>query len=562
MAAAGEWRPVSHEDNDLGDDDEGDGDTPRSCGCARLSGALLVVLVVLGALVAIVHPRPGGVTLRDHGMESGQVADGNRTQPPILEMDEPVRVTSWMVDGVRFAPDGIDLSSRACAPFSMDPNRTVRERIEQRALTADAARALQTAEPHGNQSWCAISVCTPSRDPMRVFHMQDVCMHNDTFFLLSDRDTEPAVLVDDWWGNPKRPRKFKRFLQEVSIESHVPGRHIWLGSSWTIITPKFRFGHANIFHAILEEIGWLGRTAQCGSIATGPDHNILLTQRRRLLGRSSTGRLWEIAAAGGHTFFAPMDESTALCFRRLHFEANTPLQPHDPPAAACEHVGALHAKRPSWPRWPAGERSFGGFDQIVSQARVRVGLEPGNGPVEGKWQIPRVTVVHRLKNRRLLNIAYVAWVLRDIGFHVTVVSLECMPLEAQLAVVSNSSTLLGVHGAGLTLGHALPPDSLVIELRSAPCTEEARGVPYQMRPRNRIIPAPAAAVMPNASCPPPWKYNRRDYDVVVDIEAVLRTVYEKDPIVARNRRRWPMPEWMRGSSPHAWKMITSESRII
>ncbi|KAG8467517.1 hypothetical protein KFE25_000833 [Diacronema lutheri] len=536
MARTASWTPLRHDEDDDGFDDEPDAQRAR-WGRGQLLALGLTALVLAGALAAVTQPRAawpragGGA----HGAPDAGAADGGEEDPPPAtpaDVDEPVRITSWMRQGIRFAPAGIDLASRECMPFVMDPNRTVRERIEQQPLTAAAARALRTIEPHDEFSWCTISSCAPHTDPIRVFHLQDVCMHNDTLYVLSDRNAPPVVLVDDWWGSPRRPRRYSRFLQEVHGEASVPGTPVWLGGSWTVVTPKFRFGHANIFHAILEEIGWLGRTTKCGAIATGVDHNILLTQRRHLLGRSSTGRLWEIAANGGHTYYLPMDASTAFCFRRLHFESNTPLAPADPSGAACAHVGALHTRPPVWPRWPAGEASFGGFDQIVHAARARVGLDADNGPVAAKWRTPRVTIVHRLKNRRLLNIEYVAWVLRDTGFDVTVVSLECMPLEAQLAVVSNSSTLLGVHGAGLTLGHALPPDALVIELRSAPCTEEARGIPYQMRPRNAIIPAPAVAVMPNASCPPPWKYNRRDYDVVVDIAAVLRTIFDKDPVAS------------------------------
>jgi hypothetical protein len=70
--------------------------------------------------------------------------------------------------------------------------------------------------------------------------------------------------------------------------------------------------------------------------------------------------------------------------------------------------------------------------------------------------------------------------------------------------------------------------------------KQAHGVPYQMRRQNRIIPAPAVAVMPNASCPPPWKYNKREYGAVVDIDAVMRTIYEKDPIASQRARPW----WM------------------
>jgi len=127
---------------------------------------------------------------------------------------------------------------------------------------------------------------------------------------------------------------------------------------------------------------------------------------------------------------------------------------------------------------------------------------------------------------------------------VTIVSLECLPLEAQVAVVSNSSTLMGIHGAGLTLGHTLPEDALVLELRTGACTEEARGVPYQMRAAARIVPAPREAVMPTRACPPPWKYNTRERDGVADIAAILDAIYELDPVASkapaweRNRTRW------------------------
>mmetsp|Transcript_18878 Transcript_18878/g.47038 ORF Transcript_18878/g.47038 Transcript_18878/m.47038 type:complete len:479 (+) Transcript_18878:1817-3253(+) len=449
-----------------------------------------------------------------------------------------------MIRGVRFAPAGVNLSSRACPPFSMDPDRATRARLDQRPLTAAVALAMQTALPLGNASWCSVSACSTSA-PLRIFHMTDVCVHNDDFFLLSDRDTEPVTLVDDWYASPKHHKTYKRTIREVRSEAGIPGQQVWLKDSWMITSPKFRFGHGNIFHAILEEIGWLGRATTCGKIATAPDMNYILLPRRHLLGRSPTGRLWEIAAEGASSYYMPKEQNHSICFRRLHFD--TTLEPVASAAseASCAHVGALHAKPPEWPGWPAArEKVFPGFDEIVSRARVRVGLAPEHGDIGGRYATPRVTVVHRLKNRRLLNIEYVAWILRDEGFHVTVVSLECLPLEAQLALVSNSSTLLGVHGAGMTLGHALPPDALVIELRTAPCTEEARGIPYQMRHHSRIIPAPAVAVMPNASCPPPWKYNKREYDAVVDIDAVLRTIYEKDPIAIASRR--PRPWWMLG----------------
>jgi hypothetical protein len=317
----------------------------------------------------------------------------------------------------------------------------------------------------------------------------------------------------------------------------VPGTKTWLRHSWVIASPRFRFGLSNIFHSILEEVGWFGRAMSCGRVAASAETRYLLMHRRRLLGRNTVGRLWEIATGGVGSYFIPQAAAaSAFCFERLHVESEGGAL--EPMAAMCAHVAALHPKGPhEWPGWPAADATFVGFASIVEKARARLGLRPALVAVEaeaaaGAWAAPRVTVVHRLKNRKLVNVAFLVRALRDAAFDVTVVSLECMPLEAQLAVVSNSSTLLGVHGAGLTLGHALPQDALVLELRSAPCTEEARGVPYQMRRRNRIIAAPHDAVGPQVACPPPWKYNSREMDAVVDIGAVMSTIFAKDVIAS------------------------------
>lgn len=448
------------------------------------------------------------------------------------EGDNPVVLTASMVDGVRFSPAGITLRSTECAPFSMDPNRTSRTNMVQRQLTPGSASAMASAEPHGARSRCSLNVCDP-RPPTRVLALENVCLHNDTFYALSDRDAGPVLLMEDWWGDPKARTAYRRFLREVSSEAALPGRPVWLRDTWVVTSPRFRFGLGNIFHSILEEVGWLGRMMICGRIAADSGTRYLMMHRRRLLGRNTIGRLWEIATDGSGTYYIPGDAASAtFCFRRVHVESEG--GDVDPIADTCSHLASLHPKgEHTWPGWPAGEHTFVGFPTIVQRARARLGYPPAVPPVGELWPVARVTVVHRLKNRKLLNVAYLVRALKDAGYLVTVVSLECMPLEAQLALVSNSSTLLGVHGAGLTLGHALPQDALVIELRSAPCTEEARGVPYQMRRRNEIIPAPLDAVGPQIKCPPPWKYNSREMDAVVDIAAVLRTIRAKDPVASR-----------------------------
>jgi len=457
---------------------------------------------------------------------------------PLPEADEgdyAVALTASMVDGVRYSPAGLTLRSTECSPFSMDPNRTRRTNMVQRPLTSSSARELRSAEPHGVRARCSLRTCNP-RPPTRVLALENVCLHNETFYLLSDREAAPVLLTEDWWGDPKDRSTYRRYLKEVAAEAAVPGERVWLDYTWVVTSPRFRFGLGNIFHSILEEVGWLGRMMICGAVAADSGTRYLMMHRRRLLGRNTIGRLWEIGTGGTGTYYIPGEAAGAtFCFRRLHVESEG--GDVRPIADTCAHVAGLHPPGAhTWPGWPADDAKFVGFLTIVQRARERLGFPPEVPPVGALWDIPRVTVIHRLKNRKLLNIAYVVRALHDAQYAVTVVSLECMPLEAQLAVVSNSSTLLGVHGAGLTLGHALPQDALVIELRSAPCTEEARGVPYQMRRHNAIIPAPLDAVGPQVVCPPPWKYNSREMDAVVDIAAVLEAIRAKDPVASRAAR--------------------------
>jgi len=514
-------------DNDF--DDEGLPTRGRGGGglvilCAGVSCALLA-----GAGLGVGAVRFGYIQ-----SSSGAATEG----PSGPRGDTPPRVTDRIEGGVRFTPDGVDYKSTTCPAFDMDPDAATRDRIEIKQLQRAVALGLPTWRQERKQSWCSISRChDPKRErkapPNSVLHVQDVCLKGETLYLLSDRDAEPALITQDWWGPPTSKKHYKLLFKEVTSFDAL-GKALWLGEEWLAGVPKFRFGQRNIFHVILEEMGWLGRLTRCGKVSTGPETNHLLLQHRPLLGFHPAGRMWEVAARGGRSWFIPEDhKEEVFCFHHLHLEVSTHGEAQDAALAACEHVSRLAGESPpAWPGWPAGEATFRGFPDVVRTARARVGIEPELGKAE-RWDKPRVTVVHRLANRKLLNVAYVGLMLRDAGMDVTIVALECMPLEAQIAVVSNSSTLLGVHGAGMTFGHALPSDALVIELRSGPCTEEARGIPYQMRPRNQIVPSPRVAVMPNGTCPPPWKYNSRAFDVVVDIDAVLRVIRKKDPIASR-----------------------------
>lgn len=467
-----------------------------------------------------------------------------RTTVVVLE-DSGVSLSVAVRDGIRYAPAYVTEWSTRCRPFAMQPNATVRNRLNSPALSvAEARRIALPTPPRAPTTSCHLHRCDANGEK-HILSLSDVCFvpRNNTLVFLSnatgpDAGQAPPVLYDDtFWGPSKSKRYAKRFISErapATLDEHA----VWVESTWMLSTPRFRFGQRNLFHAILEELGWLARAMECAQAAADADHRFLLMHGRRLFGENTAGRVWELAVDGLPTYYVPgeVGPETAFCFRRAHVESQVPLKEVGALEQACDRARAAAGAGPSWPGWPAGKHTFHGVENMVASAHRRLGLPKRPATVEGRWARPRVTIVHRLGNRRLANLQYLAMALRDHDMDATVVALECMPLEAQVVLVANSSTLLGVHGAGLTLGHVLPWDALVIELRSGPCTEEARGVPYQMRKRNKILPAVKAAVLPHKGCPQPWKYNSRAHDVVIDVAAVLATIHQLDPIASRRRR--------------------------
>lgn len=78
----------------------------------------------------------------------------------------------------------------------------------------------------------------------------------------------------------------------------------------------------------------------------------------------------------------------------------------------------------------------------------------------------RVTVIDRRgRTRRLTNIPeIVATINSDPEFHATPVALETLPIRDQLALMTNTDVLMGMHGNGITWLQFLAPGSVVIEL--------------------------------------------------------------------------------------------------
>ena len=77
----------------------------------------------------------------------------------------------------------------------------------------------------------------------------------------------------------------------------------------------------------------------------------------------------------------------------------------------------------------------------------------------------RLTLIDRRgRTRRLTNIPQLVEIARGKGFKAQSVALETLPIREQLALITSSDVLMGMHGNGMTWLQFLPPGSAVVEL--------------------------------------------------------------------------------------------------
>ncbi|KAG8467535.1 hypothetical protein KFE25_000851 [Diacronema lutheri] len=270
----------------------------------------------------------------------------------------------------------------------------------------------------------------------------------NTVYLVSGVAGAPLPLTNASFG-PRRSRHATLQLREVRSFAEIPGPLVWLQHAWVLGANPVRYGVNNLFHSVTEDIEWLAKLARCGRLRVGGSSRLLLLHGKALLNNSTLGLLWDLASGGARAYHLQQGGEDTFCFRLAHAETHgSPEQLRDV-RAACARARAWDET--AWEGWPADKRDvFKGFPSIVHAAFARLRLpEPPERAADGKWARPRVTIVHRLRNRRLLNVRYLAVLLRDAGYDVTVGGFECLPMHEQIAIAANSSTLIGVHGAGL-----------------------------------------------------------------------------------------------------------------
>ena len=81
----------------------------------------------------------------------------------------------------------------------------------------------------------------------------------------------------------------------------------------------------------------------------------------------------------------------------------------------------------------------------------------------------RVVIIQRRRSRIILNAKLIMRSLTYLGISNSLVYLEDHTVEEQFVIMQNATTLIGVHGAGLSWARFLHPRSAVIQLSPYPC---------------------------------------------------------------------------------------------
>ena len=70
--------------------------------------------------------------------------------------------------------------------------------------------------------------------------------------------------------------------------------------------------------------------------------------------------------------------------------------------------------------------------------------------------------------------------MRDQGWNVRTVRLECFSIDEQFQVMANTTTLIGYHGTGLAWNRMLPLHAASIQVHGLPCVSDINGLTSKM----------------------------------------------------------------------------------
>ena len=109
--------------------------------------------------------------------------------------------------------------------------------------------------------------------------------------------------------------------------------------------------------------------------------------------------------------------------------------------------------------------------------------------------VPQITIIQRQNTRRILNLDYVVVAFKKRGWHVTVAHLEELSVTEQFLMMQNTTTLIGVHGAGLAWARLLPSEAAEIQVIGLPCSLESPSKQnFVSAKRYRILPSSLDAI--------------------------------------------------------------------
>jgi len=154
---------------------------------------------------------------------------------------------------------------------------------------------------------------------------------------------------------------------------------------------------------------------------------------------------------------------------------------------------------------------------------------------------PRVGIIQRI-NRKIINHEQIEIALRDRGFDVHTLNFNSStPIKEQLTKVANLTSLVGYHGAGLSLGRVLAPSAAILEVQGFPCTVKQRSR-MDFTSRFAMIPSIPNSLRDDTSKQtlekfclektniPGMSNDVRKHDAIVDIHLLIQKICELDPV--------------------------------
>ena len=233
---------------------------------------------------------------------------------------------------------------------------------------------------------------------------------------------------------------------------------------------RLRYSLKNAFHSFAE-IGGFASLYELLQTIEASDLHLLLSQNELAGSRSFFGTALS-SMCGNCTIHVPPRGNqgrSLVCYRRALMRVSHEVAARIRGSARDQMLAFRFSPAEAWARTIS-----------IPPVNVKAG------------QQPRIVIIERLNSRRILNLGFVEKVLRQRGWGVTTVHLECLTVTEQFRAIRNATTLLGAHGAGLSWGRFLPTNATLIQLVGFPCAYESHSNMHVHNPYG-ILPADARA---------------------------------------------------------------------